>query len=287
LALRRPDGRWLALYTVPAALVHKPACQDLPATFEDLADPRYRSRLLLLAPSKSEAMRRWLGVVFTSRLSRRIPLERSLDWGAMLYVNQVDAEFTDDAELLARLAAKDSPAGEIAILPATEAVKARDADGLGVKLTFLAGAPASLEGIARVAEAPNAEAAAQFIEFAGMDEAAREAARRGRIPATRAAGLRPPPGLTLDLDVDLGDRAQLVRGLPAWMEQLERRVRLGVGELPEADDPNYWLFNVIDVVGTVTIIAVIVTLLRRGKFKALTARAEAEPQARVPGESSP
>lgn len=283
------DGRWAGIFVVPMAVAFRADCQDLPSSYEDLADPRFRSRLLLRTPSSSDPMRRFLGVLFASRFQPRGSLDRAFDWAAMVYVNQADSEPFDDERILTRLASRASPPNEIGLLPASVVARARDLDGLAIDFTVLPGAPAYVEGIARVRGGPNPAAALEFLEFAGSAEAVREGLRRGRIPVGDVKGEPLVKGLSAGMAVDLGDLDLLAQALPAWTSQVERRIQVGVAAVPEGEDPNLWIFNLIDVVGTVAIVAVLVMLLRRGKYRALAARdaAPGVPDVEHPGGGPP
>jgi ABC-type Fe3+ transport system substrate-binding protein len=256
----------------PFAFVVRRGATPAPARFEELADSRHHGRLLLRSPATSLPMQRFLGILFASKFPMRAGGERAMDWIAMVNANKVGEFYADDRRILERLAAPGGE-GDLSVVPAPEAARARELDGLAIDFTVPPDAPAFLEGIAKLANAPNPEAADRFLEFAGSAAEIPNYVRQARIPlAAGGAALAPWMGAAAGRAI-LGDREQLSETLPAWLPRLEQRVRAGAAAVPEGDDPYAWVLNVVDVVGTLAIVAVLVVLVRRGRLQAARAAA--------------
>jgi ABC-type Fe3+ transport system substrate-binding protein len=264
---------WCGQFLNPFAFVVRRGAAGAPDRFEDLADPRFRGRLLLRSPATSLPMQRFLGIVFAMKFPMRAGGERAMDWVAMVNANKVGEFYADDRLILDRLAAAGGD-GDLSVMPAAEAARARDLDGLAIEFTVPADSPAFLEGIAKLANAPNPEVADKFLEFVGSDAEIPNYVRQARIPlAARAPGAAGAPlpawmGPAAQHAI-LGDREALSENLPAWLPKIERRVRAGAAAVPEGDDPYAWVLNVVDVLGTLAIVGVLFVLVRRGRLQAV------------------
>lgn len=271
---RDPGYSWCGQFLVPFAIVFRKGASDVPARFDELADPRYRGRLLLRAPATSPAYQRFLGTVFAHRFLGRGIDERALDWVAMVNANKAEDLFVDDRRILEKLSATDreGSTGELAVLRADLAARARDLEGLPLDFAVLPEAPAFVEGIAKLAGAPMPEAADEFLAFVGREEFDGIAIRQGRIPLAaekaRRAALAPWMEIALARAV-VAEREVLAQNLPSWVPAIERRIQLGAAAVPEGDDPNAWVLNLIDIAGTLAIVGVLFVLLRRGRWQAL------------------
>ena len=112
-ALGRETWGWRArrivfvVWAVPESIRLRRAARRRrrPDRFEDLADPRFRGRLLLRSPATSLPMQRFLGIVFAMKFPMRAGGERAMDWVAMVNANKVGEFYADDRLILDRLAA--------------------------------------------------------------------------------------------------------------------------------------------------------------------------------------
>ncbi|HKE00840.1 MAG TPA: hypothetical protein VKE69_07520 [Planctomycetota bacterium] len=260
-----PQDLWHGQFLVPIALVTRRGAADRPRLLEDLSDSRYRGRLLLRRVTDSTAMRLFLGAMIQAHLSTG-GLDRALDWCAMLDGNLGAPYEADGRRLLARVAAASEGEPDVTVWTAPEAARLRDEQTLPIEIEVLPGSPAWLEGVAKVANAPSSAAADRFIELVGRDEWLAGYVAQGRLPVPegRADAATLPTWMADGFAYTRGvARDELADSLPVWMEALEARIR-GVRAPTDAGDRvGLVALDVVDVAGTVTLVAVLVVLLRR------------------------
>jgi iron(III) transport system substrate-binding protein len=226
---RHPDDLWTGCFLLPIVVGYHPARvfrADLPRRFSDLADPRFRRRILLREPAPSGTLRTFIGCM----IARSIRDTGAEDAGFAL-LRGIDANvlrYEGSAEILWENL--ENGPGALTIWNLTDLVFQNSRKGF----TFLPAGldepvPVIVDGIALVKGPPGEAAEARrFYEFVNsLDALALLARDHGRIPvrpdfdrALLAPEIRAVPFEPLEVD-----RQLLNEKTPAWMRRFEEEIR--------------------------------------------------------------
>jgi iron(III) transport system substrate-binding protein len=221
---RDPNDFWFGTFLTPEVITYNteslPAA-EVPRTWDDLLDERYRGRILIRNPLGSGTMR----AIFGAMILRQPTVEDGYRWLARLDLN-TRAYTADPTQLYLQLARGQ---GDLTLwnLPDTY-LQAHD---VGYPFGFVIpedGTPVLVDGIAIVAGAPNPERARQFYEFVTSREAAVDQARRfHRIPARTDIPRDSLPDWMRALDIRSMpvDWTRLTDEGPAWMQHWDEHIK--------------------------------------------------------------
>lgn len=216
------EGRWYGTYLTPEGLLYNTAAvaeADLPRTWDDLLDPRWRGRILVRSPLESGTMR----TIWGAMILRQPTVEEGYRWLARLDQN-TKGYAADPTQLYLRVARGEADL-TLWNLPDTY-LQAQT-----YPFAFAAPqpeVPVLVDGVAIPAGAPNPERARQFVEFVTSESALVEQAERfGRIPArTDIAPDQLPDWMAaqtytpMDLDWD-----RLAEESDTWMQVWDEQIK--------------------------------------------------------------
>ena len=223
------DDLYFGLYrAVPIILYNSSAisAEDAPRDFEDLLDPRWSGKILIRDPLASGTMRTAFGLIMARSVAETGGEEAGLEW-----LRRLDAQTSDyvvnPALLFEKIIRQE---GLLTIWELTDALllERRNAP-IGYRFPE-SGTPVIDDSIGLIAGAPHPEAAKDFIEWIGGDEALALVAREVfRLPARDdlPAGTLPkwaeealaeiqPADVDWQLIADKGQK---------WMQRWDREVR--------------------------------------------------------------
>lgn len=227
--MRHPDYLWTACFLLPIVLGYQPAhlpAADLPKRFADLADPRFKGKIVMRDPAASGTLRTFIGAM----LARSIE-ETGSDERGFAFLKALDANvhhYEGNPELLFEALEHGPPS--LTVWNLTDFVFQKHQRGY----TFLAAGldepvPVVIDAIALVkgpgGESPEARAFYEYVNT--LDALAILAKTHARIP------VRPdfPPEKLLDeiravkvVPMAL-DRTALAARIPEWMRRYERDIR--------------------------------------------------------------
>jgi iron(III) transport system substrate-binding protein len=227
--MRHPDHLWTGCFLLPIVLGYQPArlpAADLPKRFADLADPRFKGKIVMRDPAASGTLRTFIGAV----LARSVE-ETGSDERGFAFLKAFDANvhhYEGSPELLFEALEHGPPS--LTVWNLTDFVFQKREKGY----TFLAAGldepvPVVIDAIALVkgprGESPEARAFYEFVNT--LDALAILAKTHARIP------VRPdfPPEKLLEeiravkvVPMAL-DRTALAARIPGWMQRFERDIR--------------------------------------------------------------
>jgi iron(III) transport system substrate-binding protein len=227
--LRHPDHLWTGCFLLPVVLGYHPArisAAELPKRFAELADPRFKGKIVMRDPAASGTLRTFIGGV----LSRSVQ-ETGSDARGFAYLAALDTNvhhYEGNPELLFE-ALEHGPAS-LSVWNLTDFVFQKREKGY----TFLPAGldepvPVVIDAIALVkgprGETPEARAYYEFVNT--LDALAILAKTHARIP------VRPdfPPDKLLEeiravrVEPMVLDRALLAARTPEWMRRYEQEIR--------------------------------------------------------------
>jgi iron(III) transport system substrate-binding protein len=226
--VRDEAWRWTACFMLPMVLGYHPgrvSAADLPKTFAELADPRWKGRLLLREPAASGTMRAFIG----SLIAREIAAGRDADAGfALLRGIVANARpYEGKPELL--FEALEKGPGDLTVWNLTDLVFQRSVRGYGFLPAPLAEpVPAVYDGVALTPKGVAGPDAAAFYEFVNTPESlARLAEGHARIPVRPTfdrARLRPEIR-DFSFTPLAVDAALLRKETAGWMRRFEEESR--------------------------------------------------------------
>ncbi len=272
IAQKDREGYWHGQFLEPFVVAHRRSASGVPSRIEDLAGPAYRGRLLLRLPTDSPAMKLFLAGIVAARAGEEGGVSRAFDWLAILDGNRADDYLVDSRQLLERVASSAGApgSGDLTVWTASDIVRMRDAEGVAIDFTVVSNAPAYLECIAATADAPDASAAAAFVDYVGRDEWLASYVQAGRIPlpidridpAAFPAWMKEASARTRLIDREIASER-----MPEWLGEWNRRFRVGASHAPTVDESGDGWSTIIDVVGTLGIGVVLLLLLRRERWR--------------------
>ncbi|MBI3820243.1 MAG: ABC transporter substrate-binding protein [Planctomycetes bacterium] len=264
-------NRWQGEFLQSFSLVSRRGAANVPDKIGELADPKYRGRLILIAPSGVNAGAMFLAEILASRGAWQAgAVDRAFDWIWMLDGNRGSEFAADENTAIDRVIAGegDSNIQYITIVPTHTAVRARDLFGKSIDIKIPADGVAYVAGIAKLAASPAPEPAGRFMEFVGRDDLVAHFLQHGLLPLPHdridAASL---PGWASD-SVRRGnvyDRGIITDELSNWITRFESRAISGAPLLP-SEETGVWWMGIVDVIGTFAILAVLVLLMKRGAW---------------------
>ena len=215
-------GRWYGTYLTPEGVLYNTAAVDsaaVPATWDDLLDPRWRGRLLIRSPLASGTMR----TIWAAMILRQPTVEEGYRWLARLDQN-TKGYAADPTQLYLRIARGEADL-TLWNLPDTYL------QGQSYPFAFAAPSPSVpvlVDGVAIPEGAPQPDLARQFVEFVTTEDALiRQAEDFGRIPARTDVDMARLPDwmrtqtyapMTLDWDRIAAEGA-------GWMQVWDERIK--------------------------------------------------------------
>jgi iron(III) transport system substrate-binding protein len=223
-----PEWRWSACFVLPMVLGYESRWfpkEDLPKKFADLAEPRFKDRLVLREPSASGTMRTLIGAL----IAREVAAGRGEDAGfALLRGIAANVHHYEGKPELLFEALDKGPAG-LTVWNLTDLLFQRAEKGYRfLPAPLEEPVPATLDGVALTPRgAANADASA-FYEFVNTPESlALLAERHWRIPvrpgfdrAKLRAEIRDFPWKRLEVD-----EALMAAKTASWMRRFEEETR--------------------------------------------------------------
>lgn len=221
---RGRDDLWWGVYELPMVIGYNPkriTKEECPKSFRELADPKYKGRMVLRDPAASGSMRTWLGTLVAEAptADEGFTLLRAIDANTRSWEGSPEILFE-------RL---ESGPAAFTVWNLTDLVFQRRTKGY----TFLpapleGGVPVVLDGVALVAGAgTRADAAAFFEQVTSLDALEKAARAHARIPVRTDF-----PKSKLDPDVAAipytrsgTPRDVLATSLRDWMRRFENDVR--------------------------------------------------------------
>ena len=215
-------GRWYGTFLTPEGVLYNTAAvdsADVPATWDDLLDPRWRDRLLIRSPLASGTMR----TIWAAMILRQPTVEEGYRWLARLDQN-TKGYAADPTQLYLRIARGEADL-TLWNLPDTYL------QGQDYPFAFSApggGVPVLVDGVAIPEGAPQPDLARQFVEFVTTEEAlVRQARDFGRIPARTDVDetllpdwMRTQTYAPMDLDWD-----RIAAEGAGWMQVWDERIK--------------------------------------------------------------
>lgn len=205
-----PEGQhvgeaWFATYLTPEVIAYNSAAlsrEEAPQEWDDVLDPRWRDQVLIREPLASGTMR----AIFASLIWRESEgsgnPEAGYEW--LLRLDAQTKEYVLNPTLLYQKLARQEGLVTLWAMPDIETLRATTDFPIDYVIPA-SGTPVVIDGIAVVRGARNPELAQRFVEFAGSEEAIRQAAERFfRIPART--------------DLDPAD-------FPDWLQEALPRIR--------------------------------------------------------------
>ncbi len=229
LESRHAGDLYFGLYRAVPVLLYNSAAipeAEAPRDWEDLLDPRWRQKVVIRDPLASGTMRTAFGLILARSVAETGSEEAGLDW-----LRRLDAQTSDYVQNPALLFEKIiRQEGLVTIWELTDALLLGQRNA-PVSYRFpSSGTPVIDDAIGLVAGAPHGEAARDFIDWVGGEEAlglvAREVFRlparddlpAGSLPRWAELALAEIRPATIDWEL-LGERGQ------EWMRRWDREVR--------------------------------------------------------------
>jgi iron(III) transport system substrate-binding protein len=226
--MRHPDHLWTGCFLLPIVLGYHPSrlpAAELPRRFADLADPRFKGRVVMRDPAASGTLRTFIGAVLTRSIE-----ETGSDARGFAFLKALDANvhhYEGSPELLFEALEHGPPS--LTVWNLTDFVFQRREKGY----TFLPAGldepvPFVIDAIALVKGPGETAEARAYYEFVNsLDSLAILARTHARIP------IRPdfPPEKLLEeiravrVQPMALDRAQLAARIPEWMRRYEQDIR--------------------------------------------------------------
>lgn len=225
-----PEDRWFATYLTPEVIAYNSAAltrEEAPQEWDDVLDPQWRDQVLIREPMASGTMR----AIFASIIDRESggtgDPEAGLEW--LLRLDAQTREYVLNPTLLYQKLARQEGLVTLWAMPDIELLRATTDFPIDYIIPA-SGTPVVVDGIAVVHGTRNPELARAFVEFAGSEEAIREAADRFfRIPARQdldpaeyPAWLQEALPQIRPMDVD---RDRIRERTPEWMRMWDQQVR--------------------------------------------------------------
>lgn len=226
---RDPENRWVATFLSPEIIFYNSdtvSVEDAPKDWPDLADPKYKDRLVLRFPLPSDTMR----VIFFGMIDRSIKetgdVERAFEW--MKGVDANTRDYQSGGEQVFRKMAQ--RVGDISMWTLSDIMLQRARYNYPFEIVFPAsGSPVILDGIALINGSKNPKAARAYYEFVTSIESAARLANdpyfriptRTDIPVDKLPGwMRSLDYTTQDLDWDLYREK-----MNEWMQRWDSEIK--------------------------------------------------------------
>ena len=228
-----PQGRWYGTYLTPEGLLYNTeavAEGEVPGTWDDLLDERWRGRILIRSPLESGTMRTLWGAM----ILRQPTVEDGYRWLARLDRN-TKGYAADPTQLYLRVARGEA---DLTMWNLPDTYLQAQTYPFGFSAPD-GGTPVLVDGIAIPAGAPRPERARAFVEFVTSEAALVDQARRfHRIPARTDVPRDSLPGwmsagafTPMDLDWD-----RLAAEGPTWMQVWDEEIKGRGAEYLGTDD---------------------------------------------------
>ena len=180
---RDPQDRWYGTYETPEVIVYNSdavSAADAPKDWDEVLDPKWREKVLIREPGRSDTMRAIFGAMIWRRYKDTNSPEQGYDWLRKLDVNV--HEYTADGTLLMQKLARQE--GLISLWDMPDVRLYREQKKIPVAYNIPAsGTPVVIDCIALVRGAPHEAEAKRFYEFVTTNESLINAARNYyRIP---------------------------------------------------------------------------------------------------------
>jgi iron(III) transport system substrate-binding protein len=178
---RDPEDRWYATHLSPLAIMfntRRYQKDELPQSWDDLLDPRWKGQIALRRPMPSGTMRTF----FCAMIARAPDEDAGFAWLKQLH--EATVSYPESPNLLYDHLKKRENLISVWIQP--DIVMQRERNGFPFDFHLPPGTPVLTEGIAIVKNAPHPERARQFYEFVTTREALAQQARDyAKWPARR------------------------------------------------------------------------------------------------------
>ena len=227
---RDPEDRWFATYLTPEVIAYNSAAvnpEEAPRVWDDVLDPRWRDEVLIREPLASGTMRAiFASIIYRESQGSGDP-EAGYEW--LLRLDAQTKEYVLNPTLLYQKLARQEGLVTLWNMPDMETLKATT----GFPVDYVLpedGTPIVVDGIAVVRGGPSPEHARAFVEFAGSEEALRDAAAHFfRIPARSDLDEEELPSWLQEalpriqpMEVD---QALLRERTPEWMRHWDTNIR--------------------------------------------------------------
>ncbi len=225
---RHPQNDWYGVYLTPEVITYNNETvkdSELPSTWDDLLDPKWRDRIIIRYPLASGTMR----TIFCAMIMRQESVQEGYKWLARLDMN-TKTYAANPSQLYIKVARRE---GDITLwnMPDTD-LQARDNNYPFSYSIPEEGTPVLTEGLALVKGGPNLDLAKEFYEFVSSKEAiVYQAQNFHRIPArTDIDSSEIPEWMTttnfvpMDLDWD-----SFIEHGAEWMQHWDDKIK-GRGE---------------------------------------------------------
>lgn len=180
---RDVEGRYLALYRTPPLIVFNQAAvaaEDAPTDWQDLLDERWKGEVIIRDPLASGTMR----TIFGGALARSVSATGSEDsgWAFLRGLDAQTKEYVHSPALLHEKIVRQE--GLVTVWEMTD-ILSLISRGAPIDYRFpSSGTPVINDSVALVEGAPSQDAAENFVEWLGGEEALRLAAEHAfRLPA--------------------------------------------------------------------------------------------------------
>ncbi|MBI3790434.1 MAG: extracellular solute-binding protein [Gemmatimonadetes bacterium] len=223
-------GFWYGTYLTPEVIGYNTAALkpgEAPRDWADLAEPRFKGRLVLRDPVPSGTMRAIFGAMLQRSMTQTGSTEAGWRW-----LERVDAnvrEYTASPTLLYQQLGRRDGVVTMYTMPDLATLQVRQ--NIPVKVVIpLSGTPLLVDGVAIVAGAPHGDAARAFVDFVTSRDILLVAARDHlRIPARNDIPADSLPRWIRDAQREIVpmaiDRRLMADSLASWMAQWDTRVR--------------------------------------------------------------
>jgi iron(III) transport system substrate-binding protein len=232
---RGANDMWLATYLTPEVLLFNSRTVpegERPMDWDDLLEPEWADRIIIRYPLASSTMR----TIWGALIMRQPTVEEGYRWLARLDAN-TKTYAADPTQLYLKVAREE---GDVSLWNMPDTYIQSDINGYPFAFSLpSSGTPVLHDGIAIVANAPQAEAARLFYEHVTSDSAlVDQATRYYRIPARNDLDPAALPGwmsesTIREMEVDW---VRLAEEGPTWMQFWDENIK-GRGEKYLAQNP--------------------------------------------------
>jgi len=212
------QDRWYGTFQTPEVIVYNQAAikeEDIPKDWDDLLDPKWKERLIVRDPVRSDTMRTIFGAMILRQWQQGQKPDPGYDWLRKLDANT--REYTVDGTVLLQKLARQE--GVISLWDLPDVASAINRQKLPLAFSMpSSGTPLVIDGIAIIKGTPQLKLAQEFYEFVTTEENLLLAARDFYHPPLRT-----------DIDKEK---------LPEWLKKIEIK--------PMPVDQNLYKANIQD-----------------------------------------
>ncbi len=198
---RDSQDRWYGTFQTPEVIVYNQVAvkqEDIPKDWDDLLDPKWKERLIIRDPVRSDTMRTIFGAMILRQWQTSQTPDAGYDWLRKLDANT--REYTVDGTVLLQKLARQE--GLISLWDLPDVASAINRQKLPLSFCIpSSGTPLVIDGIAIIKGTPQPKLAQEFYEFVTTEENLLLAARDFYHPPLRT-------------DIDKAK-------LPEWLSKIE------------------------------------------------------------------